>query len=102
MERKSISVFDPRMICGEEVEPFCLPTSNNEVSQLLAAGTNLFWWAMHEALADGKVDEARMIGKVLVDIVGRELSDANRKAAERLIDETIDNNSDNDFNPSDN
>lgn len=87
--QKMVSVFAPRIICGEEVEPFCMPNTERVTDQLISAGTNLIWWAMHEALADGKVEEARQIGKMLVDIVGRELTVEAKNEACELIDEII-------------
>lgn len=87
------------MICGEEIEPFCIPTKPDVVAGLVSAGTNLFWWAMHEALADGRFAEAEGIGKMIVDIVARELDyDASQEARE-VIDETLDNYRDSDFDP---
>lgn len=82
-----VSVFSPRVICGEEVEPFCIPTSNNMISHMIAAATNLIWWAMHESLADGKIKDARLCGQMLVDIVGRELSDEKKQEAAEIVDE---------------
>lgn len=82
-----LSVFAPRMICGEEVEPFCIPTNNNTISQMVSAATNLIWWAMHESLADGKMKDARLCGQMLIDIVGRELSDEKKQEASEIVDE---------------
>lgn len=99
MEQEPFPVFKPRMVCGEEVEPFCLPTKPDAVAMMVAAATNLIWFAMHEALADGRVDEARSLGGMLVDIVGRELSDEARQEAQDLVDETLDNYESSDFDP---
>ena len=82
-----VSVFAPRIICGEEVEPFCIPTNENVISHMVAAATNLIWWAMHESLADGKMKDARQCGQMLVDIVGRELSDDKKQEAKEIVDE---------------
>jgi len=76
-----------RIICGEEVEPFCIPTNENIISHMVAAATNLIWWAMHEALADGKTKDAIICGKMLVDIVGRELNDEQKQEATEIVNE---------------
>ena len=86
----NINAFAPRTVCGELVEPFCEPTSLATESQLIGAAVNLIWWAMHEALADGKVEEARKFGKMIVDVVGRELSTQDKRDAMRIVDEAID------------
>lgn len=86
-ERPVVSVFAPRIICGEEIEPFCVPTNDNVISHMVAAATNLIWWAMHESLADGKMKDARLCGQMLVDIVGRELSDEKKQEASEIVDE---------------
>ena len=88
--KPSLSVFAPRIICGEEVEPFCLPTNESTVSQMIAAATNLVWWAMHESLADGRMKDANLCGHMLIDIVGRELDDERKKEAREIIDEIFD------------
>lgn len=82
-----VSVFAPRIICGEEIEPFCIPTKENMISNMIAAATNLIWWAMHESLADGKTKDARICGQMLVDIVGRELSAESKQEASEIVDE---------------
>lgn len=82
-----VSVFAPRTICGEEIEPFCVPTKDNLISHMIAAATNLIWWAMHEALADGKMKDARLCGQILIDIVGRELSAESKQEASEIVDE---------------
>jgi hypothetical protein len=86
-ERPVLSVFSPRIVCGEEVEPFCIPTSDNMVSHMIAAATNLIWWAMHESLADGKIKDARLCSQILIDIVGKELSDEKKQEASEIVDE---------------
>lgn len=86
-DRPVVSVFAPRIICGEEVEPFCVPTTDNMVSHMIAAATNLVWWAMHESLADGKLKDARLCSQMLIDIVGRELSDDKKQEATEIVDE---------------
>lgn len=82
-----VNVFTPRKICGEEVEPFCIPTNFTTVSTMIAAATNLIWWAMHEALADGRNRDAMLCAKILIDIVGRELNEEQQLGAIRLVDE---------------
>ena len=82
-----VSVFAPRVICGEEIEPFCIPTNENIVAHMIAASTNLIWWAMHESLADGKFKDARTCGGMLIDIVGRELDDERKQEAAEIVDE---------------
>lgn len=91
MKKKAnkVSVFAPRIICGEEVEPFCLPTSGTATSEMMAAATNLVWWAMHESLADGKIGDAHLCGKILIDIVTRELTEQQRLEAEEIVDEVF-------------
>jgi hypothetical protein len=89
-KRPVVSVFAPRIICGEEIEPFCIPTSENMVSHMIAAATNLIWWAMHEALADGKTKDATLCGHMLIDIVGRELDDEKKQEAREIVDEIFD------------
>lgn len=87
VSEQMVSVFQPRIICGEAVEPFCVPTNGNTVSHMMAAATNLIWWGMHEALADGKEKDARLCSQMLLDIVGRELSDLHREEADALVNE---------------
>jgi hypothetical protein len=84
-----VSVFAPRKICGEDIEPFCLPNSAATVSHMMAAATNLVWWSIHEALADGKVKDALLCKKVLLDILARELTDEERLEAEAVVDEVF-------------
>lgn len=84
------SAFHPRKICGEDIEPFCIPNSNATISQLMAAATNLVWWSIHEALADGKHKDAEICRKILIDIVARELTDNERLEAEELVQEVFD------------
>lgn len=86
-DRKIMSIFEPRIICGEEIEPFCIPTNDGLVSNMVAAGTNLFWFAMHEALADGRLKEAKGLAKIIVDIVGRELPESKRQEVQDILDE---------------
>jgi len=81
------SVFAPRVICGEEIEPFCVPTKENMTSHMMAAATNLLWWAMHESLADGKMKDAKNCGQLVIDIVGKELSSSGREEASEIINE---------------
>jgi hypothetical protein len=88
-ENGLISVFSPRIICGEEVEPFCLPTRGTNTSHLIAASTNLVWWAMHEALADGNISDAEGCGHILLDIVGRELTDEQKLEASAMIEDVF-------------
>lgn len=54
---------------------------------MMAAATNLLWWAMHESLADGKIKDARNCGQLVIDIVGKELSDSGREEASEIINE---------------
>lgn len=89
MNGESLAVFQPRVICGEEVEPFCMPVTEDTVSCMVAAATNLIWWGMHECLADGRNEEARQLSKMLMDVVVRESEDA-RQEAERIIDDVFD------------
>jgi hypothetical protein len=84
-----VSVFAPRQICGEDVEPFCIPNSGTTVSQMMAAATNLVWWSIHEALADGHIRDAVICRKILIDIVARELTDEQRLEAEAVIEEVF-------------
>lgn len=99
MREDMVAVFAPRTICGEEVEPFCLPAKDDTVAYMVAAATNLIWFGMHEALADGRVDEARQLGGMLVDIVAREMSENGRQQAQDIVDETFDNYESSDFDP---
>lgn len=99
MHENTVAVFTPRIICGEEVEPFCLPVKDDTVAYMVAAATNLVWFAMHEALADGRVIEARQLGGMLVDIVAREMSENGRQQAQDIVDETFDNYESSDFDP---
>lgn len=82
-----LSVFSPRVICGEKVEPFCVPTNATQVSTMMAAATNLIWWAMHEALADGRNRDAAVCAKIVIDIVGKELTEQQQLEAIQLVDE---------------
>lgn len=84
-----IDAYAPRKVCGVLVEPFCEPTSLSTQSQLIGAAVNLIWWAMHESLADGKVEDAKKSGKILIDIIGRELDDASKSEAEKIVDDAI-------------
>lgn len=81
-----VSVFSPRVICGEKIEPFCEPTLGTQQSYMIAAATNLIWWAMHEALADGKINDALKCGDMMLDIVRHECSKEEwREAKDMLI-----------------
>lgn len=102
MNGGTVAVFEPRVICGEEVEPFCVPTSEDTVACMVAAATNLVWWGIHECLADGRIDEARQLGGMLVDLVARELSEDARQEAQELIDDVFDNYESSDFDPQSN
>lgn len=86
---KLVSVFSSRTICGEEIEPFCLPVSPDTTCQMVAAATNLIWWSIHEALADGKKSDAVLCSMMLLDIVGREMSDVQKEEAKALLDEVF-------------
>lgn len=99
MDDKTMAVFAPRIICGEEVEPFCLPVKDDTVAFMVAAATNLIWFGMHECLADGKTGEARQLGGMLVDIVARELSETGRQQAQDIVDDCFDNYEQSDFDP---
>ena len=102
MSEENFAVFAPRTICGETVEPFCLPTKPDPVAFMVAAATNLIWFGMHECLADGRTGEARQLGGMLVDLVARELSDEARQEAQAIVDETLDNYESTDFDPHNN
>lgn len=80
-----VSVFSPRVICGEKVEPFCEPMGVSQQANMIAAATNLVWWTMHESLADGKVKDAFKYGDMLLDILRHEVSKEEWAQAKDLI-----------------
>lgn len=80
-----VSVFEPRIVCGQLVEPFCEPRLNTQQAYLIAAATNLIWWAMHEALADGKTVEALKCGDMMLDIVRHEVSKEEWNEAKEIL-----------------
>lgn len=89
-QNQMVSVFSNRTICGEEIEPFCLPTSPDTTSQLIAAATNLIWWGIHESLADGREKDAKLCANILLDIIGNEFSAEMKQEAAGLIDSIFD------------
>ncbi len=83
--------FSNRTICGKEIEPFCEPTLGTQQAYMIAAATNLVWWAMHEALADGKTNEAIKCGDMMLDMVRHEVSKEDWIDAKTVLLEIIKN-----------
>jgi hypothetical protein len=97
---KLVSVFSPRLVCGQMVEPFCEPTIESQQAYMVAGATNLVWWAMHEALADGKTKDALKCGDIMLDILRHEVSKEEWSDAKVLLLEIIKQYNESDSPPS--